>query len=297
MRFVAERLRFFVGVKMVTEKQPAAATEDFEIVDTTPPEVEAAIEEGMAASRAERTDATPPAPSTEAATPSQEPAQAPVETSQQTPAEPPKAEPPPRTYSNEEWGKMRRATAERENLLNRQIEQYQAQVSQAALESQVEATRRQMVEGYKAQGIDPMQAEQLAHAVASDKRMALKAQADLQQTQARLAQERGDAERMAQIALARDIIMERRLPQTMARHLMNVTTPEAMIELADELAKGYKVQTDAVTAKKASVPAVKVESGTPAASPANRDEERDNRIMGGQATEEDWISYKKSRYR
>ena len=283
---------------MVTEKQPAAATEDFEIVDTTPPEVEAAIEEGMAASRAERGEPTPPAPSTEAATPSQEPAQAPVETSQQTPAEPPKAEPPPRrTYSDEEWSKMRRATAERENLLNRQIEQFQAQVSQAALESQVEATRRQMVEGYKAQGIDPSQAEQLAQAVANDKRMALKAQADLQQTQARLAQERGDAERMAQIALARDIINERRLPQTMARHLMNVTTPEAMIELADELARGYRVQTDAVAAKKASVPSVKVESGTPAASPANRDEERDNRIMSGAATEADWESYRKSRYR
>ena len=283
---------------MVTEKQPAAATEDFEIVDTTPPEVEAAIEEGMATSRAERGETTPaPAPSTEAATPSPEPVQAPVETSQQAPAEPPKAEPPPRTYSNEEWGKMRRATAERENLLNRQIEQYQAQVSQAALESQVEALRRQMVEGYKAQGIDPMQAEQLAHAVASDKRMALKAQADLQQTQARLAQERGDAERMAQIALARDIIAERRLPPAMARHLMNVTTPEAMIELADELARGHRVQTDAVAAKKASVPSVKVESGTPAASPANRDEERDNRIMGGQATEADWESYRKSRYR
>lgn len=277
---------------MTTEKQQVAATEDFEIVDTTPPEVEAEI----AAARGEPAPQTPPP--AEAATPSPKITEAPA-VAEQTPPGTPRAEPPPkRTYSEDEWGKMRQSVQARENELRKRLEALEAQQGQAALEANIEAVRRQTVEAYQAQGIDPLQAEQLASQVAAEKRQALIAKAEADQIRQLHQRTQQDAEQAAALSLARIFATENDLSQEQLPILLTARDPYGMEMLAKELGTVSKLRKEAGAAKKASVPPVKVEGGSQAASPANRDDEVSNRIVSGDATEEDWTYYRtKMRFR
>ena len=271
---------------MVTEKQEVPAVEsDIEIVDTTPPEVDAAIDSAAAQAKGET-----PAPSASESSPSPTPVA--------PPAEPVKApepvQPPKRTYSEDEWSKMRQAEARRQNELARQVAALKEQTEQAQMEAQVEGYRRAAIVELQSKGFDQPTAEAHANQVAADRRQALTYQRQVQALQQQQQATVWESENAAKVSLAQLEARDNGLDQQDIQVLLTVNDPVAMQSLAKTLGQAKKAIQSAEKAKQATVPPVRVESGNSAAAPADAMEAVYNRIESGNATEDDWRAYRRA---
>lgn len=288
---------------MVTGKQQPEANADddgFEIVDTTPPEVDAAIGAAVAQVRA-----ASEAPSTEAAPPSQEsestpekPAVADATPSPQPTAEPetkpapPVQQPAPRTYTEEQWGQMRRAMQERENAALKRAAELEAKQRQIDLDAQVEAYRREMSARLQQQyNLDPQSAETLARTDAEAKRQAYQYELDKQRMAQERAQLEASFEEIARREVAMRVIAANGLDDSDFSVLLAAQTPEAMLTMGKKLGDAQKALKASQAQKQAAVKPVKVDSGARSAAPVSDMDSVLARIDSGQESDEDWRKY------
>ena len=273
---------------MVTQKTETPAVEsDIEIVDTTPPEVDAAIDSAAAQAKGET-----PAPSAPESSPSPTPVAPPVE-----PVKAPEpVQPPKRTYSEDEWSKMRQAEARRQNELTKQLAALKEQADQAKADAEIEGHRRAYRDDLSAKNFDPAVAESQANQWAGERRNAVTYQRQLQAMQQQQQAILHESENANKVALAQLEARDNGLDQQDIQVLLTVNDPVAMQSLAKTLGAAKKAIQSAEKAKQATVPPVRVESGNSAAAPADAMEAVYNRIESGNATEEDWRAYRRANH-